>query len=794
MYHYGFRAVLLFAASALVTQIGCVSPATVAEEPKIEAEAEARPAPAEQQVTALRAEVDNLVDAVAALETDVAIAQAEAEAAQAEAAAAQAAAEAAQAEAAAAQAGLDEADAAAKSAADLAGLARAEAEQTRAEVEQTRAEAEQTRAEVEQTRAEVEQTRAEVEQTRAEVEQTRAEVDALAAAAQSREMVAAASQPEAVPFAADRIDLSRLHLDAAQASLAGPDSIYVSSISYDGQQYSALLKYHGGTRATVERIFGVDGTRIPALVDLSRTRLAVVESNLLDISYVELDGQGYSGQLRFAGENRLEVVGIQRVTLPPTALEQISAAEAAAAAARADAAAAVSAAQAEATAAQTAAATAQAEATTAQAAAVSAQAEATTAQAAAATAQAEATTAQAAEATAQAEATTAQAAEASAQAEAASAQAEAASAQAEAASAQAAAASAQAQVAALQLELDPQSQLVPLADLDMRLLSLDSARVSIAGPRSLYISGIRYHDREFAARLRYTESNAGVAEALFDTADGEILDLDLSAPEVAAVARDTLIISNVGIGGTAFVLSFRVGPDGAIAVTQRGQGHSVRSPAELLRRELLRSPDVVRVASGFAGGVALPDEGTWTTSGAGVRQIDVDATHAKLVFNVAQPEAETLYGLTARAHGGKKLGYGLHFLASGTPRSGNTWNYGRSYLVWVTQEVDFYDNDEAHVQLYQSLEGNRLMWLNSARLAGSLASNLTLEALYQPDDCPPAVATGACHGSITVLVDGTEQFKVAVSPAAAGPVPDTIALRSLHGPVEFLDLYVYARR
>ena len=47
-----------------------------------------------------------------------------------------------------------------------------------------------------------------------------------------------------------------LSLDGAQASLAGPDRVYVSSIEYAGESYSALLRYRGGTTATVEQVYG----------------------------------------------------------------------------------------------------------------------------------------------------------------------------------------------------------------------------------------------------------------------------------------------------------------------------------------------------------------------------------------------------------------------------------------------------------------------------------------------------------------------------------------------------------
>ena len=110
--------------------------------------------------------------------------------------------------------------------------------------------------------------------------------------------------------------------------------------------------------------------------------------------------------------------------------------------------------------------------------------------------------------------------------------------------------------------------------------------------------------------------------------------------------------------------------------------------------------------------------------------------------------------------------------------------------MWITQEVGFYDTGHAHVQLYQSLDGNRLMWLNSTKIARSLDTELTLEALYQPGDCPPMAAAGSCAGSISVFVDGTEQFKVMATGEVSAQAADTVALRTLGGPVYFLDLYV----
>ena len=543
-------------------------------------------------------------------------------------------------------------------------------------------------------------------------------VAAAAELAEARQAAAAARMAipaAAVAVAAEALDAGLLSLAGARASLAGPDQVYVSGIEYAGRSYSALLKYHGGTSATVEQVYGSDGKLIPDSVGLERTEFAFVAPNVVDVAYVAVNGQGYSGRLRYAGGNRLEVVGIRRVTLPPTAAQQVAAAQAASAAAMADAQA-----------------------------------------AAAATA-----------------------------------------------AAQASAAAAQAEAAQIRAELavmmqDAEGRRIEPAMVDFSLLNLDAARVSVAGPESIYVSGIRYGGGEVAARLRYLGASRGVVDALFDTASGGLPALDLSAPAIEVRGPETMVISNVGIGGAAYSFTLAVDATGAIVISQQGQGHGVRSAAELLRDELLTAPGVTRVVSRISGGRALPGEGAWTVSAAGVAsQTDPSSSHAKYAFEeVPQPAAPTLYGITVGAGGSQKVGYGLHFLASEPPRTGATWNYGRSYLMWATRERDFYGTEATQVQLYESLDGNRLMWLNSRNLRQGMTPGMTLEALYDPTDCGESMGMSGepCYGSITVLVDGQEQFKAAVSAEVAGQEADAVALRALGGPVEFTGLYVHRRR
>ena len=702
MLHKGLGLTLLAIAGVLVIQTGCVSPAGIGvdeSDPAPESAPESAPEPAEtadepssaeQQVATLEAEVATLEATVAALETEAGDARME----------------------------LGEAQAAAQDAEQMIAEAKAQIGAAQEAAAAARADAGTA---VAAAHAERDSALAAAAAARDQV----AAAQAAATEAQAKiDMMMAAQPAPALMVAADRLDLSRLDLDSARVSLAGPDSVYVSSIRYGGRNYSALLKYQGGTTAVVQQVFGPEGMLIPATVGLGQTELAFVPPDVLDIAYVEVGGKGYSGQLRHAGDNRLEVAGIQRVELPPTAAERLADAQAAAAAALAEARAAAA-----------------AEVAAAQAAAADAEAAA-----AAAMRQAEAAAAATAEVQAQIE------------------------------------------------DLRGRRVAVP-AGLNIDLISLNAARLSVAGPDSIYLTGIGYGNGTFAARMRYLGGNQGILEALYDASAGRIPNVDLSTPALEVVAPDTLVVSNVGIGGAAYTFSLRFSLDGSIVGAAQEQGHRVRTAAEL-KRDLLSSAAADSLVSGFGAGAALPGEGAWSMTAAGtVAQTDADASHAKFaVANVAQPEAPTLYGLTARVDGGARVGYGLHFLASGTPDSGNTWNFGHSYLVWLTREPGFYDTEETQVQLYESLDDNRLVWRKSRNIERTLSSGLTLEALYDPNDCPETMGNAPCHGSIAVLVDGAEQFKVAVSGAIAGRAADTVALRTLGGPVEFTDLYVRSGR
>ena len=715
-----------------------------------------------------------------------------------------------------------------------------------------------------------------------------ARADADAAQAKVDAMMMAAHQPSEVMVSAAMLDPSLANIDNAQVSLAGPDSIYISNIMYAGAPYSALLKYSGGTSATVEAVYGPMGKLIPDSVGLSQVELEFVAPASLAVSNVEVGGVGYSGTLEYAGGNQLRVTGIRQVTLPPTAAEAAQAAAAAAIAqAETDAAAAVAQAEADAAAAVS---EAQAAADKAMADAEAAQAAADAAQAAADAAAAEAEEAQAkvdammaphpsevmvsaamldpsmasldqvqvslagpdtiyvsnimydgvpysallkysggTSATVEAvygpmgklipdsvglsQVELAFMAPASvevtnvdvggvgyagtleyaggnqlqvtgirrvtlppteaelARAEAAAAMADAEKAKEAAAAAMADADAANAMVAELKKLMDD----IPLVGINPGLLDLQDARLTVAGPNSIYISGIQYAGKDVSTRIRY-EQGTGKAEAVFEATSSLTDVLNMHAAQVA-LAGDALVVSNVGIRGRAHTLTLTFNAEGGVDISAQDDGWAVRTVGELRRDKMIT--EGTYLVNGFAGGRPLPNEGSWSENGGSVIQTDSGASHAKYTIPASQSGSELLFGVTASAgEGSHKVGFGLHLLASDTPESGNTWNYGRSYLIWATRDP-FYDTDATHLQFYESRDNNTLTWLASRLINQSLSAPLTLEALYQS------------NGIVTLLVGGEEQLSLNIgTEISAG---DSIALRSLGGPVEFTQVYVAGR-
>ena len=536
---------------------------------------------------------------------------------------------------------------------------------------------------------------------------------AAAAEAEMDAMKMAMHQPSAVQVAFAQLDAGLADFGSAQVSLAGPDAIYVSNIMYGGQPYSALLKYAGGTSATVQYVFGPVGKLIPDSVDLSQTTVAFASPDSFTVANVSVGGAGYSGTLQYTGDGQLQVSGLSRVDLPATAEELLAE-----------------------------------------------------------------TREELADTVAQLAAQKQQLDEANADAEAArlalaAANNALAAANSELDAANGALADAQDRAMALEVEMAAIIEGSSLPGLNAGLLDLESASLTAAGPNEVYISGIQYAGAPVSARIRY-DAGTATATALFEGASLVTDSLQLDAAQ-AKLDEGTLVISNVGIEGRAHTLTLTRDADGQVMVAASDDGWDVRTRGELARDNLIRLANFV--VNGFGGGQALAGEGSWTTRGGSVVQADADASHAKYAIPADQSASELLFGFSANAEGGKKVGFGLHILASATPSSGNTWNYGKSYLLWVTQDP-FYDSEDLHLQFYESADDNTLMWLASSRIPHSLSSMINVEALYRDT------------GMTTLLVNGEEQLTVNVGTGVTGG--EAVALRTLGGPVEFTQVYVAA--
>ena len=445
---------------------------------------------------------------------------------------------------------------------------------------------------------------------------------------------------------------------------------------------------------------------------LSQTELSMVSSDALEISNVEVNGVGYAAAIEYAGGNQLRVTDIHQVTLPPIEAELAQAADAAAAEAHADADAAVSAALAAADAAMAEAAAAQAAVNAAQATASAAMADATAANTV---------------------------------------------------------------VADLRTQVKKLTEGIPLADINPDLLNLESARITIAGPDSIYISGIQYAGKAVSTRVRYSQGT-GTAEAVFESTSDLADVLNMHAAQVDVV-DDALVVSNVSIRGLAHTLTLTFNDNGGVDISARDDGWAVRTVGELHRDKLIT--EGTYLVSGLVGGKAIPNEGAWSKRGGTVVQTDSSASHAKYTIPAVQSGSEMLFGVTAKADDSDKVGFGLHFLAAGASNAGSTEGYGRSYLCWVTHDLS-YGTAETYLKLFESRDDSTLLPLVSWRIDQTVTLPLTIEALYQE------------RGVITLFVDGEEQFTMNVNSTIT--TGDRIALRARGGPVEFTQVYVASRQ
>jgi hypothetical protein len=182
------------------------------------------------------------------------------------------------------------------------------------------------------------------------------------------------------------------------------------------------------------------------------------------------------------------------------------------------------------------------------------------------------------------------------------------------------------------------------------------------------------------------------------------------------------------------------------------------------------------VRSGFSGGTSL--DGTWSVTASKASQSNTAALYAKYAIPITQNRTKTLYTYTAKTTAADRVGYGLHITGS-MAKAKAGWGYGQSFLVWMTRDPAFYRNNNVYLQLYQSNSDSSMVQLASVRIPDAASASNKVEVLYDKST-----------RTITVWVNGNLRLNYAVS--AALPSGDSVAFRSLNGPVEFTDFSVKA--
>ncbi len=348
--------------------------------------------------------------------------------------------------------------------------------------------------------------------------------------------------------------------------------------------------------------------------------------------------------------------------------------------------------------------------------------------------------------------------------------------------------------------------------IDTSLLDLSKAKVSIAGPNSVYIRSIYYNGKELSVLLKYNGTNGATVYGPYYEKDKLLLDsYNLNYAKLRISGPNEITVSDLILGNQAYSGTLKWTGDATLVVDSywkssmpetyemkianlqntinslkekyAGQISSLKNQIASLKKARVTTVTVQpvqkkpqrTVLSGFSGGKGL--FGNWAVSYSYAKQKNKSLKFAKYSIPLYQSEDLTYYSFTANTQASQGwVGYGLHFFASGE-QTGKGYGFGRSYLVWLTRDPTHYQAKNTYLQLYESFNDIKMVQLASVTIPQSITSTLTTEVLYNRET-----------GEITLFVNGQKELSLIVeSPIYSG---NKIALRTLGGPVEFTDLEV----
>jgi hypothetical protein len=179
------------------------------------------------------------------------------------------------------------------------------------------------------------------------------------------------------------------------------------------------------------------------------------------------------------------------------------------------------------------------------------------------------------------------------------------------------------------------------------------------------------------------------------------------------------------------------------------------------------------VLDGFAGGRNLL--GTWHQTAVHLEQTDARQLYAKYSIPLVQRGEEYLYTIKASSDQAGRVGFGLHFLASGA-LARNGYGFGSSYLIWLTKDPARHQSADSYIQLYRSYSDVHMVQIASAAIPFDLK-----------DGVETTVHVNRARNEIRVFLNGYFAFAFPTEAAIADGV--SVVLRSL-GNVRFSQLTV----
>ena len=119
-----------------------------------------------------------------------------------------------------------------------------------------------------------------------------------------------------LPAWSQQVDPTRLNFESATVSVAGPKSVYVSSMLYDGKVYSALFKYDDQKQANFNSAYeGVNNIGWEAHGSyLESAKGSLAGPSSVYIRSILFDGNQWSALLSLAEDGAAEITNIYPVS------------------------------------------------------------------------------------------------------------------------------------------------------------------------------------------------------------------------------------------------------------------------------------------------------------------------------------------------------------------------------------------------------------------------------------------------------------------------------------------------